>query len=118
MTKIPVLKMAQRGYTIYVGQITAAELIRHGITTEWDPDLGWDLTQQGYQRAPVTKHYSQIGRFLARELEPLMPTAALLSAREGDYGKLLFVPLNHSKQLGTLEIPDDRHLFIVDYQHR
>ncbi|MCH8186349.1 MAG: DGQHR domain-containing protein [Chloroflexi bacterium] len=118
MLRIPVIKATQRDFTIYIGRMTARQLLDSGITTEWDPSLGWDLEQQGYQRAPVERHYRQIGRFLAREGEPLMPTAALLAARESELGLLPFEEIPDSGGLGHITIPDGRYLCIVDYQHR
>lgn len=117
---IPVMRMQQAGRVLYLGRMTARDLLETCVTTEWDPAKGWDLEQQGYQRAPVPKHYMAIGKFLANEEHPLMPTAALLSARESQYGQLKFVEAlgGDSYDFGHLVVPEGRLLYIVDYQHR
>ncbi|MBI4328676.1 MAG: DGQHR domain-containing protein [Chloroflexi bacterium] len=114
--KIGVQRAVQRDVTLYIGKISVATLLEKCVITEWDPNLGWDLSHQGYQRAPVEKHYKRIAQFLAMG-DPLLPTAALLSAREADYGQLSFevVP---GTEFGYIDVPDGRQLFIVDYQHR
>jgi DGQHR domain-containing protein len=118
--EIPCLRFMQSGRALYVGITTAGELLDNCVTTEWDPAIGWDITKQGYQRAPVREHYERIGHFLAAEPPPLLPTAALLSPREHDYGVL---PFDRRETLGSFEygvirLPKGRNLFIVDYQHR
>lgn len=118
--EIHCLRFTQSGRTLYIGATTAGELLDNCVTTEWDPAIGWDLTRQGYQRAPVRDHYERIGRFLSDGPPPLLPTAALLSAREHDYGVLAFKPSGKlgAFESGVLQVPKARTLFIVDYQHR
>jgi DGQHR domain-containing protein len=116
--EIPVVKLIQQGKTIYVGKMKAGDLLSHGIPTEWDPGIGWDLQQQGYQRSPDKKHYTRIGNFLKNEGDPLLPTAALLAAREHAYGLLNFTSIPNHPDLGIIKLQEARNLFIVDYQHR
>lgn len=119
MSEIEVIRFEQGGFTLFSGVMTVGQLIAHAVPTEWDPDLGWDpdtLNEQGYQRAPIQKHYERIGSFLERERDPLLPTSALLASRNGSYGELNFTPV--AGNLGRLQIPETRVLFIVDYQHR
>ena len=119
IVEIPVIRITQQGKTLYIGKISGEKIIKKCITTEWDPDLGWDLSQQGYQRAPNKKHYTRIAGFLKNEGDPLLPTSALLSAREYEYGLLDYSPYDKSiPDVGVLKIPEARTLFIVDYQHR
>jgi DGQHR domain-containing protein len=68
----------------------------------------------------VPQHYEAIGRFLAADPPPFLPTAALLSARKHDYGILPFRGSGTASDLqsGFVELPEGRSLFIVDYQHR
>lgn len=115
---IPVIKAMQGGVTLYIGRMTAADLLKIGVITEWDPDLGWDLSRQGYQRSPLAKHYRRIGEFLIMEGDPLLPTSALLSAREDEQGILHFKPSASNPDFGYLQLPEGRMLYIVDYQHR
>ena len=117
--EIPAIKIIQQGYKIYLGKMLGSEILEWCITTEWDPDLEWDLEKQGYQRKPNEKHYKRIGEFLKQENDPLLPTSALLSARETDYGILSFKTHNDNQSdIGQLFIPKGRNIFIVDYQHR
>lgn len=116
--EIPVIKITQQGKKIYIGKMTCKEILNSCTTTEWDPDLGWDLSRQGYQRAPMRKHYMGIANFLREEEDPLLPTSALIAAREAEYGLLNFEPNKDNPDIGKLFIPEGRLLFIVDYQHR
>jgi len=121
--KLPAVKFEQAGHTLYFTLMTAAQMLERCVTTEWDPAIGWDdLEHQGYQREPVAKHFGAIGAFLANDPNPFMPTSALLSARVSDYGSLDFTSPPFTgillPQFGELDIPDGRHLFIIDYQHR
>ena len=101
---------------MYTGVITVRELIAHAITDEWNPDLGWQIEGQGYQRAPIEDHWKGIASFLQREEDPLLPTNALLASRDTDFGRLKFASLDGN--MGYLEIPDWRPLYVIDYQHR
>ena len=116
MDRIQVVRFKQRGVTLYSGVMSVGQLMNHAVTTEWDPGLGWELEGQGYQRAPILKHYLGIAAFLRRERDPLLPTNALLASRNAEYGELEFTPVDGD--LGFLDIPDHRSLFVVDYQHR
>ena len=116
MARIPVVRFTQKDFTLYSGVMTVGQLMDHAITTEWDPSLGWELSGQGYQRAPLRKHYLNIAAFLRREGDPLLPNNALLATRDIDYGVIQFT--SKDGDLGYLEVPDYRRLFIIDYQHR
>lgn len=117
--QIPVIRITQQGKKIYIGKMTAKDILDRCITTEWDSDLGWDLNKQGYQRAPNKKHYIRIANFLKEEGDPLLPTSALLSAREDEYGIIDFVAYDNAHpDIGRVSIPEERLIFIVDYQHR
>ncbi|MBA7572026.1 hypothetical protein ES708_13801 [subsurface metagenome] len=117
--EIPAIRITQQGKKIYIGKMTGSQILDWCTTTEWDPDLGWDLTKQGYQRAPNEKHYTRIGNFLREEIDPLLPTSALLAAREDEYGVLEFVAYADAyPDIGNIVIHKPRLLYIVDYQHR
>ena len=116
MPKIQVVRFKQMGFTLYSGVMSVRQLLTHGITTEWDPGIGWQLEGQGYQRAPLEEHWRKIGNFLRTEGNPLLPTSALLASRDDTYGRLQFTSVDGD--MGYLEIPDERSLFIIDYQHR
>lgn len=116
MARIQVVRFKQNGFTLYSGVMTVDELLAHARTTEWDPGQGWALEGQGYQRAPEQGHSSQIGTFLRREGDPLLPTNALPASRNADYGELHFDPV--AGDMGYLDVPENRPLFVVDYQHR
>jgi len=117
--EIPVIRIMQQGRKIYIGKMRGEEILDSCVMTEWNPDLGWDLDRQGYQRAPIRKHYMRIAHFLKEEGDPLLPTSALLAAREERYGLLEFIPYNDAlPDVGKIMLPKERQLFIVDYQHR
>ncbi len=116
--QLPTLKVIQSGKVLYLTQMTAEQLLSCSYTAEWDPDLGWDIENQGFQRTPVAKHYKAIGKFLADSTVPFIPTAALLSAEESSKGKIPFRASHEDPGFGTLDIQDGRHLLILDYQHR
>ncbi len=85
--RLPALRFSQSGKVLYLGKMTARQVLDKCITAEWDPGVGWqDLQAQGYQREPWKKHYEAIGTFLAQSPNPFMPTAALLSARKETMG--------------------------------
>ncbi|HLF79945.1 MAG TPA: DGQHR domain-containing protein [Dehalococcoidia bacterium] len=117
---IPVLRAVQSGLVLYLGVMSAEQILACCHTTEWDPDLGWDLDRQGYQRAPLDEHYRTIGGFLRSNPRALMPSSALLSARERETGALNFTQKATTGQteFGELEIEDWRQFSIIDYQHR
>ena len=115
--RLPAMRVSQNGRTLYLSSMSAAQLISCGFTDEWNPDFGWDLDTQGYQRAPKEDHTQRIAKFLANTPNVFMPNGALLSARESQ-GKLKFTPSAASPTFGELEIPEGRILWIVDYQHR
>lgn len=115
-TRIQVIRFKQQGYTLYTGTMTVGQLMQHAITTEWDPGQGWSIEGQGYQRAPIPEHYRRIAAFLHREQDPLLPTSALLASRNTEYGELDFEEV--SGDSGCLIVPDERLLFVIDYQHR
>ena len=115
--RLPAMRVSQNGRTLYLSSMSAAQLISCGATDEWNPDLGWDLDTQGYQRAPKEDHAQRIAKFLANTPNVFMPNGALLTARES-HGKLKFTPSAASPTFGELEIPEGRMLWIVDYQHR
>jgi len=114
------IRFEQSGQTLYLTAMKASELLACCHTDEWNPAIGWDLDKQGYQRAPVPAHVERIAAFLAGSPNPVMPTAALLSARESALGILPFTPAGGAcnPAAGALEIPEGRQLCIVDYQHR
>ena len=116
MTRIQVVQFKQSNVTLYSGAMTIGQLMTHAVTTEWNPELGSELGTQGYQRAPIPRHYLNIAEFLRKEEDPLLPTNALLASRNGEYGDLQFTSV--AGDLGYLEIPENRLLFVVDYQHR
>ena len=116
MTRIQVVRFNQAGYTLYSGTMTVGQLMDYALIDEWNPSVGWDLERQGYQRAPIRDHFRRIAAFLSEQGAPLLPTNALLASRDRDYGRLLFTSVDGD--LGHLDIPEGRDLYIIDYQHR
>ena len=115
--EIPAIKITQQGKKIYIGKMTGTQILNWCTTTEWDSDLGWDLDKQGYQRAPIKKHYTKIADFLREEEDPLLPTSALLAGREGDLGILEFVAYNNAyPDIGKIVIQKPRYLLACPHK--
>jgi DGQHR domain-containing protein len=57
---------------------------------------------------------------MASDLDPLLPTSALLSAREGYNGILKYEPISEDADgdIGFITLTEGRRIYIVDYQHR
>lgn len=120
MIRIPSLRFRQADTILYIGTISASELCDIGVIESWDPDKGWDIDQQGYQRESYKDHYKSIAKFLRDNPNALLPTSVLLSARTHESGVLNFDVMDEHEDhpFGYLEIPDARLLYIVDGQHR
>lgn len=120
MVRIPVIRFKQSYATLYVGKIRVSELRQFGIIESWDPDKGWDIAVQGYQRASYEKHYIAIAKFLRYNPDTLLPTSILLSARTREQGELNFEVLQEfgDHAFGYLEIREAYPLYVVDGQHR
>ena len=95
-------------------------MLKVGVIESWDPDKGWDIEIQGYQRESYEKHYKAIGKFLRDNPSALLPTSILLSVRTRERGELNFHIISDAADhaLGYLEIPEPYEVYVVDGQHR
>lgn len=120
MIRIPAVRFRQSDVTLYVGKIRAADLLEVGVIDSWDPNKGWDIQCQGYQRESYEKHYKAIAGFLRNNSDALLPTSVLLSARTSEQGILNFAVIDNAvdDSFGYLEVPKSYPLYIVDGQHR
>lgn len=93
--------------TLYLGVITADELVdgRAGI-----PRYN-AATKTGYQRPPTVSRVNRLAGYVLRE-GGLLPTAVLVNVRKGA------VFTSDGPGLGTLHVPEDQPLWIMDGQHR
>lgn len=109
---IPTLKLVQQGCTMYLGRMTARDLVDISKVDYWVPGVPDD--RQGYQREAREARLRRIGRFLVGKLYPtrLMPGAILLNARE----QLAFE--DDGDGIGRLTLRSGQPLWIVDGQHR
>lgn len=103
----------QSGFRIFVGLMSAKELISISAVDHFNSSLPIDHPTQGYQRPEERTRITKIGRFLIDEIVHklgqtggLFPTAVVLAAR---------TPLKF--QNGKLTI-NGQHLQLIDGQHR
>ena len=113
MTRItvPAVRFRQNGYWIYLTSLKAANLQDFTQVARFRADLNPSDPQQGYQREPVPAKVKSVAKYL-REQNRIMPTAIVMSAREGDSA----VTFNESKREITLD--SSKKLYIIDGQHR
>ena len=125
---------ADNGQEMYLFSAPARWLAKNTTVDKWDPDReaedNWE--EQGYQRALSESHLKAIERYLkgaqrhsksTRRL-PVFPTSVLLAMREA----ASFEAMGDSRlqelggglwvTLGSLALPEDESLFIIDGQHR
>ncbi len=106
--KVECFELRQNGRPMYVGIVRVGDLkdearVRADMWARDNPD--------GYQREPTQSRVAAFGRYIAKG-KGTAPNSILLSLRF----KPRFTQI--SGNLGTLEIPDDETLWIVDGQHR
>lgn len=101
--KLKVVPFSQHGKTMYVGKISAMELSGRGKVDVWRAN-----NQEGYQRIPESTRAKAFMRFIASDLSP---PAILANIRDKDAKKIIVGN-------GTLEIPDNVTLWLMDGQHR
>jgi len=120
MIRIPAVRFKQSDAMLFVGYMSAFDLCNVGVIESWDPDKGWNIDIQGYQRESYEKHYKAIARFVKDNPSALLPTSILLSARTRERGVLNFDAISEftDHAFGYLEIPDAYLLYVVDGQHR
>jgi DGQHR domain-containing protein len=117
--KFEAIEFKQNGKIFYVTSLPAKFLIENCEIDTWKPDINETdldidelLEQQGYQRTPITTHYTKVSKYL-NEKDAILPTAILLSARK----KIAFEK-HEGSCIGKINITKDSQLFIVDGQHR
>jgi DGQHR domain-containing protein len=111
--RLPAIRFQQKGVPMYLAALPIQELDVCSVD-KWEPRrIGpW----KGYQRGLVQKKIRNLVRYLERD-DAILPVAGLLNVRQrrtlqfsGD--------LNQKAAAGTLVIPDDTRLWVVDMQHR
>ena len=99
----------QDGTELFVTTMRAADLLERMKIDVWGKD---DQGEKGYQRMPEPGRMRAVARYLRTERKALMPTTILLNARQ---------PLDYDEEAdgtGTLHVPEDVTLWVVDGQHR
>ena len=109
--KINVLAVDQKGVRFFVGVMRASELLPRAKVDAWSPG-----NPSGYQRPLVEKRIAEVAWYLM-EGEGVFPTSLLVSVRDK---RAKFTPESPAGSLGfgTLELPDDTEIWIIDGQHR
>lgn len=93
--------------TLYLGVMKAEELIDgRAAIPSYDSE-----TKTGYQRPPTPSRITSLSRYVLGK-GGLLPTAVLVNVRKG----AVFTP--NGGGMGTLHVPGDEHLWIMDGQHR
>lgn len=108
---IQCIRTTQAGRDIYVGVMSASTLIDRSAVDEWSPE-----NPTGYQRALAARRISEVVHYL-EDADGVFPSSVLLSYRAGGSR---FDPdtANGITQSGTLMLPDDATLYVIDGQHR
>lgn len=98
----------QNGKKLYVTTMTVRDLRDEDRVRvdEWSRD-----NPNGYQRKPTDSRVKAFGRFIGRA-KGVSPLSLTLSVR----GKVVFSPKNGN--FGSLRLPEDNVLWVVDGQHR
>lgn len=101
--KLKAIPFTQHDKTMYVGKISAKDLSGRAKVDVWRAN-----NQKGYQRAPEPTRAKAFMRFIASDISP---PAILANIRDKDAEKII---VNN----GTIEIPDDVTIWLMDGQHR
>ncbi len=110
----PAIEFKQNGKTIYITSLPAGVIIDLCEIDIWKPDINEDeVDKQGYQRAPITSHYTKVARYLNEDKGAILPTAILISAR-----KSINFKSNDGSAVGEINLDKNKELYIVDGQHR
>ena len=115
MDTVPALRISQRGTTLYVTALPLRVLAKYAKVDRWMP-----ANPEGYQRPLVDRRLAELARYVVEE-EGVLPTSVLLCARTEDTHAVRFeraASENSFADLGTLEIPEDATLWVVDGQNR
>lgn len=108
--KLPAFEISQNGRKFYVTYMSAEELADEKIQV----DVWRRNHPDGYQREHLDYRSNSFTRFIT-DAKGVSPTAILFSVREED---VRFKPVDSSSSFGTLNIPEDSSLWLVDGQHR
>lgn len=111
--RVPAVRFVQKSVPMYLVALPIHELDSCSID-RWDPRRtgAW----KGYQRGLVDKKIRDLASYLERD-DAILPVAGLLNVRQRR--SLVFNgPRNNKPATGTLTIPDDTRLWVVDMQHR
>jgi len=107
---LPALVFTQHGMNMYITYLDASTLAdEHKLVVDsWSP-----RNKTGYQREMSSYRAGLYAKFILNK-KNISPPSILLSVRK----PLHFTPVESGSSLGTLAIPDDAPLYIVDGQHR
>ena len=108
--RIKCFRVEQRGTPLFASAMRAEELIERSSVDVWSPS-----TKDGYQRSLSQRRVAELAWYLI-EGEALFPTSVLVSVRDD----VVFQeePGANGQVVGTLDIPEEATLWIIDGQHR
>ena len=106
--KIPVIRLSQKGVTMYVGKMTSEELLRL-----WEIDRFREEDLEGYQRRIYDSRTQEILNYLVD-----CPVAVMPGILVSLHGVTMF-RADSKGDTGTLEIPNRKgSVWVIDGQHR
>jgi len=106
--KIPVIRLSQKGVTMYVGKMTSQELLRL-----WEIDKFREEDLEGYQRKVYDSRTQDILNYLVD-----CPVAVMPGILVSLHGVTMF-RADSKGDTGTLEIPNRKgSVWVIDGQHR
>lgn len=115
MIQVPALKIQQNDVTLLVTALPLSELRKRAKVDYWQPD-----NPDGYQRPMVDRRLADVAKYV-QENDSLLPTSILVCVRDGDLNQPTFVSheqVDGFAEMGTLNIPEEANLWVVDGQHR
>ncbi len=109
----PVIRLSQKGVTMYIGKMKSAELLRL-----WAIDNFREEDLEGYQRKVYDSRTQEILDYLINCPVAVMP-GVLVSLRGEGLNRAIFRPASKDSDNGTLEIPNHKGaIWVIDGQHR
>lgn len=110
--ELKAVRVQQRDVTLILTVIPAGELLKRARVDMWE-----EGNPEGYQRALVDGRLRKVADYLMVE-EGVLPTSVLVNVRDGDELKFKVTDKSSGYEVGTLRLPDEQVLWVVDGQHR
>ncbi|MHA1224349.1 MAG: DGQHR domain-containing protein, partial [Candidatus Heimdallarchaeaceae archaeon] len=107
MSKFESAKKIQQGNnSFYLVVMTVKQLMKHAKIDYYDPK-----TNEGYQRKPSSSRVKEARAYITKKRDSSFPLTIVANVRSLN-------SIKYDEDAGTLEIPDDETIYIIDGQHR